>query len=1452
MKLRRDGNVKEIVSILEELRRDIEALGKLNLNDTSIHAEMAFLNVLNATYGWKLRNANKENVNMPAIDLIDVENKLVVQVSATCSRQKVVGTLGKKSLKRYASQGYHLKFMFVGKQTRGIKDGNYSNVPPGLVFEPHDDILLIEDLEREIEYEEDPAVQENILEVLRKETGKDFCLDRSKIHGFLERQIAKLGARYTPELSLDTDLGKRLYAVSMPQDLIDDVSEKATPIANKMSRILRGLAASEEATSTFSPLLPELEDICDHLRSIADCKSNDGFLSEIVSIQDFVTQQFINLVVPNKESEGKGTRALREDISTAIDQIRSLYIFCSSKGVFEMGKRCFLITGEAGSGKSHAVADFLKGYVSVGGVGLLFLGNEFLHGEDVVDQLVKQSGFDCGRDDILSEASRLASTTSDRPAIVVVDALNEGEGPLLWQNQINRLIEATAKFDNVKLILTARSSSVDDIIPAPLKRSDFLSQMECNGFEGDEDYALRAFCNYYGLAFPSFPPLSWEFSNPLYLKLLCEYLKASGKRGIERDYSFTDITDHYLDEIDRRVEQTLRPDGYPCVGLVKDAVWAIVTSTDYNGYSITYKKAIKVVAEAVTGFYANPSKLMGQLVSENLFNVFGHGGEAELYFAYQRVGEVYYWQARLAGFSREDPDLIESLRVSIQPLLQRAWSWDAVQTLSVVLPEMLDVEAFQILDVESDHERAELASCFVEGLPWRHSPVLSAEVRRYINTDVLHFQIAFEGFIGALIDLSYEEENPYNAILLDKMFRGWSTASRDAEWTFLISTSRADACMQISEWCWRNADKLSDVAASLVSIFLCWTCSSTCPVLRDTATKALTATVIAHPGIAAGLWERFKDIGDDYILERLIAMLFGAYCHVPEALSWPAIASGIYELVFCGEETYPNILVRDYARSMIKRMVRRGTIEEEPFKKAFERGHSSWYEHVPSNEEIDEFENKVKKEYGEHSDEANSVRRIIHSMTTEYGRGTCAYGDFGRYVFGIHVDMWDNQFNSDQDLANIVTDRVLNGCYSVEKHSRFDAYVLKHQNGMVFHAERIGKKYQRVETRRILARLVDNYPPYREVTKYSDEYERLISSSGDKLFSHFRNKKPMEPLSVQEEDARQHPEKYVIATWHEPIPDDEIANELIGVRDIDPTWILPPNMHSAQSPKESGGRCLLAGSDAGPRLLPQISLPEPEMVDQWIGSDESPEISDAHEVHVDGRSYVVLYCSIDEKRTVSDAREKGATRTHGGWNDSRLVWLSGGAFVPEKKIGWFRDYHAQRHGNGVPVGELKGWYFMDNFESDAFKYEASLAERESIEEERLVLPATFEYSWSHEGDKSIEDGTCINIPMLCPELVRYFRLRIDASGTWKTPEGLLVAFATRLQGYPEDALLFDAELLRDFLLSKGLVLVWGEYWEKIHLDHRVEAWQSVVKNDDEKNDVTVDDICSDDLSPIFE
>jgi hypothetical protein len=159
---------------LNTLAYRIEIRGKLNLTDIHILSESFFADLFNLIFSYKLKDANIEKQNIASIDLIDDENKILVQVSAVNTKEKIESSLSKEILKDY--KGYRFIFICISKDASNLRNRTFSN-PFGMKFVPDKDIYDIPSLLRIIESQ--PAVkQKEIADFLKEELESDIPMEK--------------------------------------------------------------------------------------------------------------------------------------------------------------------------------------------------------------------------------------------------------------------------------------------------------------------------------------------------------------------------------------------------------------------------------------------------------------------------------------------------------------------------------------------------------------------------------------------------------------------------------------------------------------------------------------------------------------------------------------------------------------------------------------------------------------------------------------------------------------------------------------------------------------------------------------------------------------------------------------------------------------------------------------------------------------------------------------------------------------------------------------------------------------------------------------------------------------------------------------------------------------------------------------------------------------------------
>lgn len=138
--MNRSGYFNYIEEKLNFLAYRIKERGKLNLLDLNIYSETFFAEMMNMLLDLNLKNMNAIWQNVEGIDLIDIDSKVVAQVSSTNSRQKIENSLNKEILKQY--KDYRFIFILISGDSNKLKSTTYNN-PHGISFNPVEDIYDI-------------------------------------------------------------------------------------------------------------------------------------------------------------------------------------------------------------------------------------------------------------------------------------------------------------------------------------------------------------------------------------------------------------------------------------------------------------------------------------------------------------------------------------------------------------------------------------------------------------------------------------------------------------------------------------------------------------------------------------------------------------------------------------------------------------------------------------------------------------------------------------------------------------------------------------------------------------------------------------------------------------------------------------------------------------------------------------------------------------------------------------------------------------------------------------------------------------------------------------------------------------------------------------------------------------------------------------------------------------
>ena len=148
--MRLEDQIKRCSELLNKLCDDVQRLDRLNYYDINITCEFFYIELLNLIFGWNLRNVNLTKKNASAIDLVDDDNRVAIQVTSDTSAQKIRDTLKNFRTQKLYEKCDRLIFVVV------VKNKNYSakfesDIQGAFQFDKTRDIYTIDKLLRKIQ-----------------------------------------------------------------------------------------------------------------------------------------------------------------------------------------------------------------------------------------------------------------------------------------------------------------------------------------------------------------------------------------------------------------------------------------------------------------------------------------------------------------------------------------------------------------------------------------------------------------------------------------------------------------------------------------------------------------------------------------------------------------------------------------------------------------------------------------------------------------------------------------------------------------------------------------------------------------------------------------------------------------------------------------------------------------------------------------------------------------------------------------------------------------------------------------------------------------------------------------------------------------------------------------------------------------------------------------------------
>lgn len=717
-----------------------------------------------------------------------------------------------------------------------------------------------------------------------------------------------------------------------------------------------------------------------------------------------------------------------------------------------------LMTGAAGIGKTYLAIDAVVRRLGQSRPSVMMHGRWFTdrdpltHLRDVLKMPSDLTGEEAIT--LLDESARVAGV----PTLLVIDAINDTRPRSTWRDNLERLITTVDRYPNVRLLLTARTHYVGQVLPPGLT----LPQFEHTGFEGVEFEAVSEYAAFYGLEPPTSPPIHGEFDNPLYLRLVCEALKNNTRLSLDQaTMGLDELTKMVLDNANNIVSD--RIDAPPSDRLVHQAMHALASAIADGGSPFLTRAQAQAQLAPIWSDRSAEKSLLDALIAQGLVEEdvvpdgSPHGADI-ITITFERFGHHLIVSDALSDVT-DAAGIAAELGGHLGTVIGLGGTIDLglLEATSVVVAERFGLELTEFRTEIGDDDA--IAAAVIAGIGWRNNRSIT-DATRDIVVDALRLADVCSDALTMLFRLSARPDHPLNADWLHEFLTGLNMGARDSflpGW-FHITHGTSGAVDRLIRWAREKPlNHVGEQTTRLWVTALLWATSASDRRVREPATIAAARLLTRHPGQAAGLLDRFTVVDDEWVLERACEAAYAALLAKGTRDDWAAAAAVVWKNIFSVPSAVtPNAAVRDAARSILEAANNRGALPAGVTVDQFRPPYTSnWPPTWPTDTDIAAYD-------------TTSYPKLVVSATGD---------DFFRYQLSPELE--DRPGIDLPSAARWIVTEVIRLGYQPRLHASFDGYVIsKFGSGRPKPAwiERIGKKYQWIALNRLIGMVSDHVP----------------------------------------------------------------------------------------------------------------------------------------------------------------------------------------------------------------------------------------------------------------------------------------------------------------------------------------------------------------------------------------
>ncbi|WP_143133865.1 hypothetical protein [Actinoplanes philippinensis] len=755
-------------------------------------------------------------------------------------------------------------------------------------------------------------------------------------HFAVQAEVA--GEKYRPDLQVDVPIQEDLLALGFDAR----VREHLRLLVHE---VVAGIAESRRyPPAKPSHLYAAVAQAVDRLATVAagfDLQAGDA----VVTLERLETrledvQRAAEALIRQERSTADGEQQIQHgtDFRDLLKAVRELSSWLFSSPGRTLRRQAYFLSGVAGSGKTHLLLDAAGRALDQGRPAVFLAGAQLGRGElwaSICDQL----GLENLGADVLLKAMDTAGEAATRYGsrfLLIIDAVNETVPADFWYSRLAGLRAKVAQYPHVALVVSCRDT-YRNIVADRAEQARF-HQRTHPGFAGHEIEATLKYFAHFGLEAPKIPLLTPEFTLPLFLRMYCESVAYTGPATTyEGHQGRVTIFENYLEAKIGAVARRLTPDAVAdsereaARARIRAVLDTLVDEMALLGREgLTSSEADTVVQTALKDTVLPPTKILGLLQDEGVLN------RERLHLGAGTFGDGF--RITFQAFS-DFLLLIRRLTTSPDPLndtdLHQWLAQDAsegiVEAATIVFPEVYGAELPDVLGVDvpaasrgSNLQRRNRAERLIHNLtamlPYRATTAVTERTVELLNAAP---GLSANDLYRVLFAIAPQPGNLLNAERLHRSLTLMRMPERDTIFGFATYDELFDDSSpvpRLARWAATGPYPHYDpLVIQLACIPLCWLLSSPNRYMRDWITKALVQLLHGHLDVMRALVERFWNVDDPYVVQRVIAIAYGALLRSAptQAADAAALATAVHTRVFARPVRADELLL-DAARGITR------------------------------------------------------------------------------------------------------------------------------------------------------------------------------------------------------------------------------------------------------------------------------------------------------------------------------------------------------------------------------------------------------------------------------------------------------------------------------------------------------------------------------------------------------